>query len=436
MGITKRAVMLIWAGSLLLLLGMLLHVSFGIFIMYNGIILGLCLLDLHITPKAEDFKVERVWKDTFEIGKEKTLSIKVHHSTGHKIFLQLQDTIPAKMKYEHRSLSCICAPNEAATVAYTVCPMLRGNYDFGSIYVRYQGILGLCTRQFQADCSETIPVYPDLVPLKKYHLMAQQRQLQKHDAAIHKVHGMGTDFQNLREYNTDDEYRKINWTATARTNKLITGVYDEEKSQNVIIAIDTGRSMMSAAGDKSTLDYAIESALVLAQVALDRGDRVGLVIFGEGVKFFLKPSKGARQLNRILDAVYALQPQYYESDFNELAAYLGIHERKRSLLCIFSKFADEESPKELVGVLNPLNKKHALLMISLLNPGLKKLRDLPAEKLQNIYMKAAAVHKLRTEHQVSFILNSLGFSNIVAEPERLTPEVVNRYIIMKRQIKL
>lgn len=436
MGITRRMVFLVWLGIILLLAGTYVNLNISIFIIYNSALFILLMLDYKISPGSDSFEVERVYDDIFEIGKEKEILIKVKNRSSRNVHMQLKDTVPDEMKQGSALVSLICHPLKHEYCSYHVRPIKRGSFSFGSIYVRYHGTLGLCTKSFEEKCRQDVPVYPDLHPMKKYHLLSRSRLLQTDDSSAHKMYGIGTDFQYLRDYTTDDEYRKINWNATARSHKLITGVYDVEKSQTVIICIDTGRNMMSVSEGLSRLDHSIQSALVLAQVAIDKGDRVGVVIFGNDVKLFLKPDKGPAQLNKILQAVYSLQADYYESNFNELISYLETYQRKRSFLCIFSHTGDEETCRDLASSLSPLVKKHAVLMVSILNPGLTKILDFDVKSPHDAYTKAASAYRLNTEHNASTIMSRLGISNIMVKPDQLTPETVNRYTAMKKAMKI
>ncbi|NLY43871.1 MAG: DUF58 domain-containing protein [Clostridiaceae bacterium] len=431
---TKRMIYLVWLGVLFLLIGKYIQLHTTVFIIYNSILACLYVLDVRLSPKKDSFNVERIYDPLFEIGKEKNIFIQISNYSDKEMAFQVKDTVPAELESGKDIMSALCAPGQIVSVSYKVKPVKRGSYTFGDVFIRYKGVLGLCTREFRVSLQQNISVYPDLYPMKRYHLLAKKRLLDRHDNAVHKDKGMGTDFQYLREYTTDDEYRKINWKATARAHKLITGEYGIEKNQNVLICIDTGRVMISPAGKMTRLDHSIESALVLAQVAMDQGDRVGLLVFRDDVKLFLKPDKGPAQLNKILDALYPLQPAYYESSFHELVDYLQKHQRKRSFVCIFSHLRDEESCKELAQILYPINKKHALMMVSILNPGLKDELNRPAEDMHHLYIKAAASYRIDTERNASFLLSKMGITNVLTEPNHLTPEVVNRYIAIKKKM--
>jgi len=435
-GVTKQFVVLIMTGCIFILLSGLINFYIGAFLIYNFALLGLFLLDVKTSCKPTELKIQREFSLPVEIGKLQHVTISVYNNSKQKLRIILRDSVPAEIKCEDSSVSIVCGPGECSTGQYEIFPVKRGDYVFGNIAVRLTGPLGLCIRQFEMPSEHSLPIYPDLQPLKKYRLLANNKRFLKEDAAIRKVRGIGTDFQGLREYTSDDEFRKINWQATARTNKLISNIYDVEKSQDIIIAVDTGRTMISQAEGLSRLDHSVQSALVLAQAALMNGDRVGLLIFGDKTKLFLKPSKNKDQINKILDALYPIQPEYYESDYNELVSNLQILQRKRSLVCLFTHIRDEESCRELAETLTHLNKKHVLMLVSVINPGLKKLIDADTINMEAIYGKSSAIHRLNAERNASLILSHCGITNIITEPGQLTPEIINRYIAIKKQMKL
>jgi len=435
---TRRMAILVLLGVLPLLAGMLWGVHISIFIIYNLLLAAAFLLDKTLSPEKADFQVERFHERNLEMGRENQVSLQVSNRSRYPVSLEIVDTLPegALQNPYSPGLFVNCAPGGVAKVSYSLVPEKRGSYSFGSVHLNCRGVLGLVSRRFSYPLQEEIAVYPNLQPLKKYRLRARKDHLLDAEDRAHQVPGVGTDFQGLREYTTDDEFRKINWNATARMHKLITNTYDMEKSQNILLAIDVGRVMMGEAGGMSKLDHAIQAALVLAQVAMDKGDKVGLLVFHHEVKAFIKPDKGKGQMEKILQTLYRLQPEYYESDFREMVAYLGAYQRKRSLVCIFSQLTDEESGKELASVLGLLRERHAVLYVSLLNPGLRKIVDGPDMQLTDIYQKAAAVYRLKTERETSERLLRMGIPNILAEPEGLTPQTVNRYLLMKKQMKV
>lgn len=435
MAATKRMVVLVWLGIIPLLTGMFLGVHITIFLLYNGILAGLYLLDKYISPRPAHFRLERIHEGRLEIGRDNRIGIRVVNTSSQRISLLIRDMVPEELGDEYPTLSLDCRPGTTEG-HYLLRPRKRGNYLFGDLYGRYTGIMGLYMAQFRHPSQESIAVYPNLQPLKKARFMARRQNLVESGARAHRVMDLGTDFRGLREYTTDDEFRRINWSASARHHKLISNEYDVEKGQTLIIAVDTGRGMLSRSEGLSRLDHSIQSALALAQVAVDKGDQVGLVVFGNTIKAYLKPAKGMAQMEKIIHALYSLEAEFYESDYRELVSHLGIYQRKRALICLFTHIGDEERGKDLAAVLGPLRKKHGLLLVSLQNPGLKGLVGAPVENLQHVYTKAAALYRLKTERNAGHILAGLGIPSISAVPQDLTLEVIHRYIAMKKQMRM
>jgi uncharacterized protein (DUF58 family) len=198
MGITKKMVLMIWGSIILLVFCSFFNLNISIFIAVNIVLFLLFVIDYKLTPGSGYFEVERILDLPLEIGKEKKVAVKVINKSGKIIKMELKDTIPFEVK-DNLPLTLTCIPEKECFVYYDVCPSKRGSFLFGSIFIRCTGILGLCTKSFEFKCSKEVPVYPDLYPMKKYHLLSRSRLLQD-DASAHKTYGIGTEFQYLREY--------------------------------------------------------------------------------------------------------------------------------------------------------------------------------------------------------------------------------------------
>ena len=159
------------------------------------------------------------------------------------------------------------------------------------------------------DLPAAVKVYPSVQETAKFNLMARRGRLQQLGIRAARLQGAGREFESLRDYQPDDEIRRIDWKATARRGRLVSRQYEVEKSQSVIIAIDTGRTMIAEIDGVQKLDYAINAALLLAYVATLSEDRVGLLLFADSVQKYLPPKKGSR--SGVLDHGGVVQ---YQSD--------------------------------------------------------------------------------------------------------------------------
>ena len=207
------------------------------------------------------------------------------------------------------------AENRPVSVSYHVTPNAKGDYRFGDLYVKYCGVMGLIERVGKFDLGASVKVYPNLLETEKYDLLARRGRLQQVGIRSARLRGGGSEFESMREYVPGDEYKKIDWSATARRGKLITRQYEAERSQNIVLMIDAGRNMLQKVENMSKLDYVVNTALMLAYVAVSSDDKVGLVAFDAEVQAYIPPNKGRAQVYKILEKLYNLKAGLVESDY-------------------------------------------------------------------------------------------------------------------------
>src|SRR5204863_1610288 len=173
-------------------------------------------------------------------------------------------------------------------ITYTIKALTRGEYAFCNINVFVRGPLKLAKRRFVFPAAETVRVYPSYIQMRRYHLLAVSNRLQ--EAGVKRVRRLGhsIEFEQIKEYVPDDDYRTINWKATARKKDLMVNNYTDERSQQIYCLINKGRTMKMPFEGMTLLDYAINATLVLSNVALVRQDKAGLVCFAENLDAFLQ----------------------------------------------------------------------------------------------------------------------------------------------------
>jgi uncharacterized protein (DUF58 family) len=250
------------------------------------------------------------------------------------------------------------------------------------------------------------------------------------------VRGVGSEFVGIREYTPDDDTRKINWMATARAEKPMTNVYDVERDQMMILAIDTGRFMDAPMGQVTRLDRAVESAAALAQVALSSGDRVGIILYGVEVSAYLAPGKGAKQLSRILEVLYNAKFSRTASSPDELASFLGVRARRRALICLLSYLDGEAMARDVGRALRLTARRHAILYASLQNPDMETIAAQTPEDMPELYTKAAAIYRGEEEQRAIAVLKRIGIDCFSADPTRALATLVKQYMTFKKQMRI
>jgi uncharacterized protein (DUF58 family) len=276
-----------------------------------------------------------------------------------------------------------------------------------------------------------INVYPDMKQLGEYAVLARTNRLSQIGVRRTRKIGQDHDFERLRDYTPDDNYKHIDWRATARRNKLTVKDFQASQSQRLIFLLDCGRMMTNEASGLSLLDHALNAMLMLSYVALRQGDSVGLLCFADDVKSFVPPRGGQSQMNHLLHASFDRFPRLVESRYDQAFLYLAAHCQKRALVILISNLIDEVNAHQVEQYLGSLAGRHLPLGVLLRDHQLFDAVDEPAPRAGNLYRAAAAAEILAWRHQVLRDLESRGVLSLDVFPEDMTAPLVNQYLKIK-----
>ena len=278
-----------------------------------------------------------------------------------------------------------------------------------------------------------VRVYPDMRGASRLLLATAARDLANLGLRRLRRDGAGSEFARLRDYVQGDSMRDVDWKATARRRRPVTRVHETERSQTVILCIDAGRSMAAKVDTLTKLDYAVNAALFLAFVAIKNGDRVGVVVFADGVRAFLPPEAGRRQYRRIVDALYGAEVALTFVDYQALFRELSARARKRALVAIFTDLLDEQQARSLVAPLHRMAHRHVPLCIALRDQSIEDLlRARPAE-VDDAFRQAVGLELLEEREALKALIARDGVQLVDAPPSELTLAAVNRYLEVKRR---
>jgi uncharacterized protein (DUF58 family) len=309
-----------------------------------------------------------------------------------------------------------------------VWPKARGRYEWGDVYVRYRSLLGFWERGRQAAAAAPADVFPNLESIERYHLLARSNRLDVLGIRQVKVRGGSSEFESLREYAFGDDTRKLDWKATARRSRLIVRNEQPERNQTVLLLVDCGRLMNAEVDGVAKLDHAVNTALLLAHVALARGDRVGLCTFSHKVHDWLAPRGSLAQNRLITRTLYDLRGDHTESDHGRCLKLVAARHPKRWLLVVLTDFVDATTASDMIAHLQLAGRRHLVLFAALKDPFLDRAADRDPATLQEGYRQAAAVDLLRERREVLERIRQTGGFALDADPTGLTPPVVNRYL--------
>jgi uncharacterized protein (DUF58 family) len=403
------------------------------------LVAALLLADWQVSPKPQQWTVRRSHDSRLSLAAPNRITIHATLRQGLRpVQLFVRDTPPANfaLPASSRILSGAVAPGRPAAFSYEVTPPRRGDYSFGDLYLRWETVLGLLRRQMRAPAAAPVKVYPNLVDVRKYDLMLRRNRLWELGLRSVRTPGGGAEFERLRDYTPDDEYRRISWKATARRGKPISMEFESERSQNIYCLLDIGRMMRSPVGEVAKMDYAINAVLLLAYVAAQKGDRIALLTFADRVETYVAPQGGKVQFQRMLEQLYAVEGQPIEPDYHAAFSYFAAHQHKRGLVLVFTDLTGSITTEALIAQMTRLRRRHLPLLVTLGDPTVQKLARQAITDSASLYQRTAA-EQLLDERQLTLDrLRQRGIQTLDVPADELSVAVINRYLAIKEQMQL
>ena len=418
------------AGGWVLVVALPLSVPWGL-VVVDGALVALLALDRLLTPSPARFAVERVAPVRATVGSGDVVRWTVRNSTGRRRKVSLADGFPPSLGASTRRATLALAPHGAVSAEVAVLPVRRGRSRIEVLTLRVRGPLGLQARHEDRPYPHVVRVHPVLPSRREAELrIARGRSLEVGSRSA-RAFGGGTEFEQLREYGVDDDYRRIDWAATARTGKPIVRTYRTEQNQNVIVLLDCGRTMAGRVADVPRLEHGMDAALALATVASRLGDRVGLLGFDRSIRTEVPPHHGREQVGRLAEAVFDLQPELVESDYRGAFAHLLGRYRRRALVVLVTDLAPEVVADTMVPAIGLVTRRHALVVAGVGDPEVSRWSAWSPDDATSTYRKVAAVRTLDERRRTVAALRSRGAVVIDAAPGRLGADLADEYLRTK-----
>ncbi len=433
---TPRALLFILITAPLMAFGAWIPVLEWVAWGYFLFVLAMMYMDWRFAGDIKQFELVREHDTKLSLGAENPVRVRVRNRSWRGIRFTVRDEAPEQFKIETRLIEGQVAPRGEWSSLYHVRPLRRGDYQFGDLNLRWTGPLGFVIRQGRVEAKEVVKVYPNLLDVRRYDLLLRRNRLQEMGLRTSRQFGEGTEFERLREYLPDDEYRRINWKATARRNFPVTTEYQTERSQQVMAVLDTGRMMQSPVAEMAKLDYVVNAVLLLTYVATGKGDRVGMMSFADDVQHYLSPRQGRGQFYRMLELLYAVEPQPVEPNYRKALTYLALKQRRRALVVLFTDLTGGISLNTLVAQLSRLARSSLPLLVTISDPDVVAAARMKPRDSLEVYQRAAASQLLDERRLVLDSLRQRGVLTLDVPANQLSMSVVNRYLELKGRMQL
>lgn len=364
-------------------------------------------------------------------GDDNVIEIEIENHYPFPVSLRVIDEIPHQFQRRDLNFYCTIGVGGNKVIQYTLRPLKRGEYSFGSVNIFASSPIGFLIRRFRFSADKMVPVYPSYLQMRKYELLAISNRLT--DTGIKKIRRLGhnMEFELIKEYVAGDDFRTINWKATARKNQLMVNHYQDERSQQVYSLIDKGRVMQMPFEGMSLLDYAINACLVISNIAIRKSDKAGLMTFQDRIGTFLPATRSGSPMARIMEVLYNQKTAYRETDFSVVYNFIRHKITQRSLLLLFTHFESIYAMQRQLPYLQKLAMQHLLVVIFFENTEIKDLLTRPAEDLREVYHKAIAEKFVYEKKLIVKELTRLGIQSILTTPQNLSVDTINKYLELK-----
>jgi uncharacterized protein (DUF58 family) len=395
------------------------------------------LIDLATLPRQKHFAVRREHLRIASLRKPQQITLTVENRSGRRQELVVRDGVPERLIATPPQLERTLPPKSRATIAYSLKATRRGAFTLPAVFLSVQSRFGCWRRIYRYPHESQVFVYPDMRQLAEYSLLARTNRLSQVGVRRTRKIGQDNEFERLRDFTRDDNFKHIDWRSTARRSKLTVKDFQANHSQRVVFLVDCGRMMVNEAQGLSLLDHAFNAALMLSYVALKQGDAVGMVCFSEQVHSSVMPKSGAGQMNRLLHTAFDRFPQMVESRYDEAFLHLNSHCRKRSLVVLITNVIDEVNANQILRYTGRLVGHHLPLVVLLRDRGLfdavadDSQRPDPDTGVPALFRAAAAADVLTWRQQVLADLTAKGVLALDVFPEQLTAPLVNSYLEIK-----
>ncbi|WJS96936.1 DUF58 domain-containing protein [Flavobacterium johnsoniae] len=391
--------------------------------------LGIDILLLYTVKTG--IEAERITPEKLSNGDLNPIKISLKNHYNFSVLIKIIDEIPFQFQVrDFKILKTIDAATQKE-ISYELRPTERGEYLFGALNIYVSSPLKLISRRFIFDKNQMVPTYPSYIQLRKYDLIAFSNNLFQY--GIKKIRRIGhtMEFEQIKEYVQGDDLRTLNWKATAKRNSLMVNQFQDEKSQSVYMAIDKGRVMQMPFDGLALLDYAINSALVLSNVILKKQDKAGLFSFSKKVENRVFAERRGSQMQKILETLYNIKTDFFESDYSRLYVDIKKNINQRSLIILYTNFETMDGLNRQLPYLKGIAKSHLLVVVFFSNTELNSIINKKTNTLQEVYDKVIAEKFMFEKRLIVNELKKYGIHSVLTQPENLTLDAINKYLEIK-----
>ncbi|HLI55522.1 MAG TPA: DUF58 domain-containing protein [Actinomycetota bacterium] len=402
----------------------------------NLVLLVALALDVVLATRPDALQAGREVPQVISLDRPATGVLRLHNPSGRRLRAGVDEFAMPSLGVSPRRQWATLGPGEWVSIEELIAPSRRGKATIGPLTVRTTGPLGLGGRQRSLPIVDRIRCYPALPGRRQVELRLDRARMLQSGERSSVLRGGSGEFDALREYHPDDEFRRINWRATARSVKPISNTYREERNQQVLLALDASRMMAGTVAGVPRFEHTLDAGIAVAELAGRVGDHVGMAAFSGDVLAFVGPRAGRTQARRILDQLFDVQPSLDAADYRRAFAVILSRHRRRALLVLLTELADQAAMEGLFQALPVLLSRHLVVIGSVADPAVTEEANLLPATSEDAFRKAAAAGTLAARAATAARLSAMGATVVDRPPADLAGALADQYLTIKSRGKL
>lgn len=403
----------------------------------NVVVFAIVAIDVVRCSSPSTVDVTRSHVGSTRVGDRVTISWTVQNRSTTASDVTVTDALWPSLNAERRTFRTEIDAGRALRVSTACRPMRRGRFPLDDVTVRIVAPWRLVARQATRTLPSTLLVMPAYPSRDEVRRRMRMPRLLDSGSRARRAPGTGTEFDQLREYRPDDEFRRLDWSATIRHRKPIVRQFRVERNQTVMMLLDNGRTMAGTVAGSTRVEHAMDAVLALTETAVHVGDRAALVTFDRQVRSVVPPHGGRNQLARVAEAMYLLEPDLVESAYLPAFSTAVTTVRRRSLYVVFTDLVAASVDLSLLPALPRLVRTHLVVVAAVRDPLVAGWASGSAHRwASEAYREAAAVATLHERDRAAGTLRAAGAIVIDAEPGELGVDLVETYLDLKASGRL
>ncbi|MHA1867704.1 MAG: DUF58 domain-containing protein [Candidatus Heimdallarchaeaceae archaeon] len=404
----------------------------GVMLIFS-VMLGLPFYRLGANPESIEIK-RKVAKAKAFAGDYVYIEVTVRNKSVNQLpHVEIYDAIPEvfDLVLGENFIITQLNPKEIVTFGYVVRIPIRGLFNIGPTKIIIKDRMGFYATEGEIKTKTEILVYPSYEDIRKMEMIGKKRRLGV-IFGMHrtKVKGMGDDFAGIRQYQTGDPFKFIDWKSVARSGKMMVREFEAEQNIRVIIMIDASASMGAGLPRNTKLEYAIRSAVLLMHLAFEKHDMVGLCVYDDEVRTWIDLTSSRSRLFAFLEALALVKPRG-ESNLEKAMDYAIKRTRRASYIVVLSDL--ESHPQKIVSAIRQARgRKHQVTVISPFGPWFEIVSQ-QLSPIEQLIGYAMVEKQMGERYRMFKAIRKFDATTVNVGPDDFLPTIMAQFRRMQRR---